>query len=157
MRNLPKLLRSGQVDFIVTCGKQNLVHCEELHLGDEQNVLINPKIASLRTGVYLDHDSEDRTTHDFFELQKAQPKVLNRTYLDDIYGIIAGVEEGIGSAVVPLHLLNGRKVKVVSGNKVLSVPIFLYYPKQAYYPKLHSEVVATLKTEFSKVLNQIKR
>ena len=63
---------------------------------------------------------------------------MQRFFLDEIYSIIDGVAQGLGRAVVPIHLIENRKdVKVVSGYKPLFNSVYLSFLKRPYYSKLH--------------------
>jgi DNA-binding transcriptional LysR family regulator len=151
LHELPGLLRSGEADFIFTSQPPShpnptrqpawAVH----EAGVEENVLIESRSARLarRDTVYLDHDEQDRTTHDFWAIQKTRPAKLEREYFDEIYAIIDAVAEGLGRAVVPLHLIEkDKRVKVVQGWKPLKVPYSLVYPKQAYYTRFQLKLIS---------------
>jgi DNA-binding transcriptional LysR family regulator len=70
---------------------------------------------------------------------------MERAYFDDIYGLIDAVAEGLGRAVVPVHLLDPTTpVRVVSGFRPYEVPVFLHYHRQPYYTRLHQAVIDTL-------------
>lgn len=65
--------------------------------------------------------------------------------MDNIAGIIAGVEAGLGSAVVPLHLVKGlMNIKIVLHARELRQPAYLYHLKQPFYSKLHTAIVKEL-------------
>jgi DNA-binding transcriptional LysR family regulator len=144
---LPGLLRRGLADYIVLDRILDDRDLESHALGFEENVLIEAKGGTKRPDTYLDHDSEDKTTVRFWELQgkKASPARFSRSYLDDIYGIIDGVALGWGRAVVPRHLVeNHRGVRILPGYKPLKTPIVLHYYRQPYYSKLHDELIRIL-------------
>lgn len=63
VRELPPLLFSGAVDYIVTLEKVPRSDVEELVLGEEELVEIRP--LKIKTEVYLDHEVDDTTTLDF--------------------------------------------------------------------------------------------
>ncbi len=146
IRELPDLLQNGSVDFIITCGKLDRVNFEGYYLGDEINVLVeSKKSSSSRSEYYLDHDSNDQVTLNFLKIQGSKKTKISRCFMDNIAGIIAGVEAGLGKAVIPLHLINGLKnLKIVSSAKELRQPAYLYILKQPYYSRLHSAVVKEL-------------
>ncbi len=148
---LPRLLNTGQIDFIIMCGKLELPRCEEIYLGDERSVLVESKRKNARAGIYLDHDSEDRTTFEYLRFQ-GDKKEIERGYMDNIQGILAGVAEGFGRAVVPLHLLTSTDLQRVRGHKEYRVPVYLYYLKQPYYTKLHKETLDALRKGVGKLL-----
>lgn len=145
MRELPRLLRNGEVDFVLLDHAIEKEGIESIVLGFEENVLIES--AEVRSGpdVFLDHDIEDDTTFRFFELQGSKPKKLSRVFLDDIYGILDGVALGFGRAVVPRHLLHSEaRVRVVPGFKSLRVPVYLNFYRQPVHTRLHATVVEHL-------------
>jgi DNA-binding transcriptional LysR family regulator len=146
MPDLPGLLRQGQADFIVLDRFLEDSDLASHKLGEEENVLVESKNGSLREHVYLDHDSDDKTTLRFHEAQgKKMPEKFARSYLDDIYGILDGAAMGWGRAVVPLHLLEGRRdLRVVKNFKSLKTPVVLHYYKQPYYSELFNQALTCL-------------
>lgn len=153
MRELPRLLETGEADFIFMnepCKKHGF---ENVEIGSEENVLVQPANGSFREDVFLDHDSEDSTTIDFFKLQSQAPKAWRRSYYDEIYTIIDGVLSGAGRAVIPLHI--ARKVeglKICKGYKSLKSPIYFCYYQQAFYTSLQKQVITEVTTRASKFL-----
>jgi hypothetical protein len=66
--------------------------------------------------------------------QANAPDHYRRSYMGEVYGIITGVEQGLGRAVMSRHLLRGNpKIKILKGYK--------RYFQQPYYSRLHAEVV----------------
>ncbi len=145
IRDLPRILRSGEVDFIFCdhlVEKQGWVN---RLLGYEEYILIESRQKTVRENTYLDHDEFDSVTSDFWKIQKAAPKNYQRAYFDEIYTIIEAVEEGFGRAVVPLHLIrDNHRVAVVKGLKSLKSPIYLIYFKQAFYTQLQLKLITYL-------------
>ena len=139
---LGPLLRTGEIDFLITTDSKKRDGLVTVPLGQELNGLVQ-KRGYRGPEIYLDHDEEDSTTHDYFGAR--QTAKLTRHYLDDIVGILAGVKLGMGKAVLPLHLIaNEKEVELVAPNKTLSVPVVLQYYEQPVYSRLHQEAVATL-------------
>lgn len=101
MRHLPTLLETGEADFILLNKPYEKQGVENIELGLEEYVLIEPKNIKCRENVFLDHDSNDTTTNDFFNFQEKPPKKWKRSYFDEIYTIIDGVLAGAGRAVIP--------------------------------------------------------
>ena len=65
--------------------------------------------------------------------------------MGDVYGIISGVELGLGRAVMSKHLLkNNKAIRFVPGFKKYAVEVKLHYFEQPYYSKLHSQIVNEL-------------
>jgi DNA-binding transcriptional LysR family regulator len=77
-----------------------------------------------------------------------------RAYFDDIYGLIDAVSQGIGSAVVPVHLVRPEhEVRAVAGYRPFEVPVLLQFHKQPYYTKLQRAVIDTLTRECPPLLS----
>lgn len=150
---LPLLLKHNRMDYIVTLEKINDSSLEETIIGTEKYVLIEAKQKSLRNDIYLDHDERDRFTFDFLSLQGKQNEKIKRSFLDDNYGLIEGVKEGFGRAVIPKHLAEQTsEIKILRNLKTLEKPIYFYFAKQPFYTKLHSQVVEVLsKNVFEKL------
>jgi DNA-binding transcriptional LysR family regulator len=151
---LPQLLQSSQVDMVITCGQLNKHSYEEIYLGDEINVLVQSKRFSSIPDVYLDHHPEDQTTINYLKIQNDQIPHLKRSYYDDIYGILMAVDQGLGQAIIPLHMLKHYKsLKVVKGERKLKVPIYLCFLKQPFYSKLHQATIDIIKQNIPLLLN----
>lgn len=144
--DLPSLLKSGQADFIVLDQKLEQSNIDSHQIAEEENVLVEAKTIKNRKHVFLDHDPDDRTTQRFFELQGKQlPKDSQRSYLDEVYGILDAVSAGWGRAVLPLHLIQSRaNLRVLPNYKPLKVPIVLHYYQQPYYSQLFQETLRAL-------------
>lgn len=153
LAELPKLLQSGQVDIIITCGKINRHQYEEIYLGDEVNVLVESKKFDDIPEVYLDHHPDDRTTIEYLKIHDAKVQKLNRSYYDNINGILAATDAGLGKAVIPLHILREYKsLQVVRGERKLKSPVYLCFLKQPFYSKLHLAVFDIIKIEVPRLL-----
>lgn len=156
LAELPVLLQSGQVDIIITCGRINRHQYEEIYLGDEINVLVESKKFDSIPEVYLDNHPDDRTTIEYLKVHDDKIQKLNRSYYDDINGILAAAEAGLGRAVIPLHILNEHKsLQVVRGERKLKVPIYLCYLKQPFYSQLHLAAFDVIKKEIPRLVNKI--
>ena len=159
VRDLEGLLRQGTADFIVTNEEWTREGLRGHLLGHEENILIQPKIPSDRSAIFLDHDSEDRTTKEFWKLNGDKNKVLRRSYLDDTRGILEGVALGWGSAVIPSHLLTKpyqARVKLARGLKPLKTPVWLYHYDQPYYSQVESAVIDALTKTAAKYLKALE-
>jgi DNA-binding transcriptional LysR family regulator len=145
IRELPSLLESGEVDYLILnkpLAKQGITN---LLVGYEEYVLIQSKNAKSRASVFLDHDSEDTTTEEFWRIQKTAMPKFKRSYLDEIYSLLDGVELGLGKAVVPKHLVKDLKsVEIVSGFKKLKTPVCLSFYDQPIYTELHKKLSSFL-------------
>jgi len=133
--------KSGEVDFIIGTNEVKRENVVNVPIGVEENIHIRPLNNSNSDLPFLDHDADDSTTFDFFKIQKIN-RTFRRCYLDDIYGIIKGVENGIGQAIVSKHLVkNNQKVKRFRYSKKMETKIYFSYLKKVYYPKLHLKLI----------------
>lgn len=140
--DLPKLLQCGQVDFIFSTQPLNKQGIENHLLGYEENVLIRPKVQNHVRNVFLDHDENDTPTLSFWQNQKSKPPIYRRNYLDNINLILEGVQNGMGCAVAPLHLVkNLPEIEIVKSHKPLHTPVYLIYYTQDYYTGLQKECI----------------
>jgi DNA-binding transcriptional LysR family regulator len=154
---LPEILKSGQVDFLISTAKLQSAGLDEEFLGYEENVLAQSEKKNSVSDVFLDHDMNDLTTLDFLKLQGQKNTLIARSFLDDIYGLLDGVSLGLGKAVLPLHLVSQTKgIEVVEGVKAFLVPVYLYQFKQPYYTQLHQLAHKKLNTELSAQLRSRK-
>lgn len=154
MRDLEPLLRSAQADYIITNQLTESSHLECLLLGYEENVLVRSKKHKDQK-IYLNHDENDPLTEMYFRKFKLKLDSLNMRYLDDVYGLIEGVRNGYGLAVLPLHLIeNFKELEVIEPAKVLKTPVYLVYFVQPYYRKIHSFVLDALLDYFKKALSK---
>lgn len=155
LRELPGLLLSSSVDFILTTTpiKKNILTTEIV--GKEEFVHIRPSLPIGKgTAIlpYLDHDADDETTLQFLERQKLDTNV-ERNFYDDIYLILDAVELGLGQAIVSKHLITGRKnLTVVKHPKKMIFEIYLQFYLDSYQPKMKLDVLHTLKHNLSKYL-----
>ena len=137
---LSDMLLRSEADLVLThdpSPRQELVAAE---VGSEHYVLVASTRESARQDVYLDHDPDDQITARFLAAQKnGGSRALRRNFLDDVHALMKGVELGWGRAVMPRHLITGKRgVKVVTGFRPLLVPVYLQYVRQSYYAKLHT-------------------
>jgi DNA-binding transcriptional LysR family regulator len=149
VHELHDLLIEGKVDFSVSLSECERMGVENVRLGVERNVLIESARHEARRDCYIDHDPRDNFTERFFLIQTGAtvPKML-RAYFDDIYGLIDAVSEGVGRAVVPLHLLRPEhEVRLVPGFRPYEVPVFLHHHTQPYYTKMQRTVIDALVRE----------
>jgi DNA-binding transcriptional LysR family regulator len=154
---LPALLGNAQVDFVLSTAPFQASGVEEELLGYEENVLVQSTRKNAIRDVYLDHDAEDPTTFEFLKLQATKHGTIARSFLEDIYGLIDAVTEGLGKAVVPVHMIADAKgVEVVAGLKPLLVPVYLYHFRQPYYTQLHQLAHTKLRADLSAKLRAKK-
>ena len=149
-------LTDGKVDFVVSLSECERMGVENVQVGVERNVLIESARYSGREDCYIDHEPRDNFTEKFFLSQTGAtvPKML-RAYFDDIYGLIDAVSEGIGRAVVPVHLVKPEhNVRAVPGYQPFEVPVILQFHKQPYYTRLQRAVIDTLTNECPALLKK---
>lgn len=145
MLELPKVLERGEADFVVCDYRMQKSHISEVLLGFEEYVVIESTQHSAPHDVYLDHGPQDNATESYFATQKNAPKAYRRSFMGDVYGILDGVEAGLGRAVMSKHLLKNRKnLKIVSGYKAYKREVVLHTLKRAYVPKLHQMIIEQL-------------
>lgn len=153
MDELPGMLQRAEVDFIIMDYPLDRANLESVVLGQENYVLIEGLKSFGRDNIFLDNDSSDRATENFFKAQGGKVPKYQRSYFDDCYGIIDGVSLGMGKAVMSEHLVSGnRSVKIVKGHKPYKVNVVLHYYHQPFYSKLHQSVIEQLRTNCSSYL-----
>jgi DNA-binding transcriptional LysR family regulator len=146
IRDLPNLLKQGEIDFMLLDHKIDKEGIERIDLGVEENVLVEKRDSHSKE-IYLDHDENDQMTFQYLKLMKKKAANIERVYLDDIYGILDGVRLGLGKAVLPRHLVeNEKNLKILYPDLVLKIPVSLYFYTQPYYTKLHHMVIEHLKS-----------
>lgn len=156
LEELPPLLKRGEVDYILTTRKSPSAEVESQFLGFEDNVLVKAK-KSRGTDIYLDHDENDPTTSAYFSQNKVPFKPKAMRYLDEVYGLIDGVKNGLGMAVLPLHLIESEKdLEILNPGRRLAVPVFLSFYHQPFYKKVHAVFLGELMTHFRERLRQTK-
>ncbi len=154
LRELPHLLKSAEVDYIFTNRKSESEEVDSIFLGFEDNVLVQSK--KFATGeIFLDHDESDPTTKGYFSQNKIRLKPENMRYLDDVYGLLDGAKNGLGKAILPLHLIEGEsELEIVHPQRRLRVSVYLSFYTQPFYRKTHSLFVDEIRAFFLKKLRQ---
>jgi DNA-binding transcriptional LysR family regulator len=156
IQNLNSLLKSAEADYIFTNKKSDSENIESIFLGYEENVLVQLKKAP-EVDIYLDHDETDPTTKSYFSQNKIPLKPSNIRYLDDVYGLIDGVKNGYGKAILPLHLIeNESTLEIVDPKKTLKVSVYLHFFLQPFYRRLHTEFLNEVQAYFKTRLRQDK-
>jgi hypothetical protein len=73
--------------------------------------------------------------------------------MDDVYGLIDGVKNGLGKAVLPRHLIEGEKdLEVIHPKQVLKVSVYLHFCVQPYYRAVHESFIKAVQNHFARVL-----
>lgn len=154
LHELPGILRSAEVDYVLSCQITESESLENIFLGFEDSVLVQSK-KHPSSEIYLDHDESDQTTKSYFLRSKLRFKPESRRFLDDVYGLIDGVRNGFGKAVLPLHLIEGMNdLEILHPQKKLSVPVYLTFFRQPYYRRFHGIFLETLQSHFVRSLRQ---
>lgn len=152
LRELPELLRRGEIAYMVLDHRLDRDDLESLQLGTERNLLVQ----SLRLDsneIYLDHDEEDQVTRHYLKLTGQKAVKMKRRYLGDVYGLLEGVKQGVGKAVLPYHLVRGLSgLSVINPNIVLETPVVLHFYSQSHYTNLHQRVLESLRENCPKIL-----
>ncbi|MEZ4742935.1 MAG: LysR family transcriptional regulator [Bdellovibrionota bacterium] len=152
VRELPNMLTSNEVDFIITSQPKFRQEIESHDLGIEENVLVVGKINKDKN-IFLDHDPEDPTTKEFIDINPSLQKKFRRRYLDEVYAILDGVKFGWGKAILPKHLIyKDHDLKTIKSFKSLKNPVYLQYFHQPYYSRLHQTVIKEICTKAPKLL-----
>lgn len=148
MNELEEVLLRGDADLIVIDYESRRQGFKSDVLGDEEYVIIEPKVSSHRNDTYLDHDPADQATFDFFRAQGKKVPEFHRAYFGDVYGILDGVKLGYGRAVMSKHLIqNEPEIRIVKGFKSRTVKVRLTYFDQPYYSKVQQRVIDELKNK----------
>lgn len=114
-------------------------------VGHEELVLVESTKHRTRDDVYLDHDPRDPTTLTFLRRGGKRATHVARSFFADIYGILDGVANGYGRAVVSKHLASDRKdLRIVPGQKPTRSPVYLCWFRQPAYTRAHESVRAAL-------------
>lgn len=147
------LLKSGEADVILTGEPLRDAGLETLYIGDEANVWTT--CAKVRSEDFcLDHDERDQSAAKYFtQFPHGAPKPIRRRYLDEAYALMDGVGLGLGWAILPRHLIAGRRdIKIIKPSQVLRVPVYLQYWKSPYPMRLLDELVAQIRRESGRQL-----
>ena len=157
MTELESMLARAGADFVMLDHVLDRDGLEHHKLGEEELVLVESTKYDERREVYLDHDPDDETTIRFLRRSRAQLGRIQRSFLDNIDGLIDGAAHGMGRAVLPRHLLSGDlPLRIVPGHKPIHVPVVLHYWKQPSYSRVHEAVVEALREGVVRVLGAPK-
>ncbi len=141
---LERLLQSGEVDFILSNKPVKKDNVENIVIHQEEVVHIVSAKAQKTCPVFLDHDEADETTFDFFREQGLSLD-FRRSYMDDIYALIDGVESNLGQAVAAKHLIvDNKKIKIIPHKKKVKTDVILSYFKRQYYSDLQKKIITIL-------------
>jgi DNA-binding transcriptional LysR family regulator len=96
MFELPEVLKTARAELVVldyALSKKGIV---EEGLGKEEFIVIESSKLESPNDIYMDHGPEDNATEEFFKHQPKAPAFYRRSFMGDVYGIIDGVEQGLG-------------------------------------------------------------
>jgi len=142
--DLPGVLKGGEAELVITDRLLDWSNLTSHQLGHETYIAISSISETTRHDVFLDLDARDRVTEDFFRHQKNAPK-YRRSFFSNVSGIIAGVEHGLGRAVVSRHLVkNNSNIKVLPQYDPIASPVVLHYYTQPSYTRLHIQILEIL-------------
>jgi hypothetical protein len=123
-------------------------------LGFEEYVLVRSKKPPIQE-IFLDHNEKDPTTKEYHRHFKSKNVAVNMRYLGDIYGLIDGVRNGYGKAILPLHLIAGEKnLQVLYPQQILKTPVYLQFFVQPYYRQIHAAFLHAIDKLFKGTLRQ---
>lgn len=141
---LEAALRSGEADIVVTDTRPNSTRVVVDEVGEEVSVIVESKRGARDSTHYFDHDSKDRTTANYFSQARGIPRPETITFCDEVYTILDAVAEGLGRAVMPLHLIDKRLVMVPRCGEMRN-PVYLTYLDQRRYSRVHKRAVDALR------------
>jgi DNA-binding transcriptional LysR family regulator len=154
LADLQRALRTGEADLVVTDREMAESGVENVFLGEEQNVLIEARGGCADR--LLDHDPNDTITDQFARLNKLDVRGIPRSYLDDNYGILDGVESGWGRAVVAAHLVRLMPgLRLVQGHEPLRTPVYLHRRASRHRTGVERAAIAAIVEEFARVLGPL--
>ncbi len=142
--DLPGVLKGGEAELVIMDRMLDWANLTTHQLGHETYIAISGSSDTTRRNVYLDLDAQDRVTEEFFRHQKNPPK-YRRSFLSSVFGIIAGVEHGLGRAVVSRHLIKDNPdIRVLSQYDPVPSPVVLHFYTQPSYTRLHTHILDIL-------------
>lgn len=152
-KDLPGILKRGEAEFVIMDQCLGWANLSTLELGQEIYIAIRSAKYPGRDEVYLDLHAQDRVTEEFFLHQKNPPH-YQRSFMSDVSGIICGVEQGLGRAVVSQHLVKANSnIQIMKEYKPVTSPVVVHFFNQAYYTRLHCTILEVLQQECSQYLD----
>jgi DNA-binding transcriptional LysR family regulator len=146
LRDLPELLLTGNVDFIVTDFPLHRADIESVAIGQEEQIMCESVEYPVSAELYLDHDPDDPTTNKFLASQSEPMPEYRRSFFDEIYGLIDAVALGLGRGVVSRHLIaSDPRIRIMPSYRSMFVPVILHYHRQPFYTALQKAATAELK------------
>ncbi len=145
-KNMPGFLSRGEADIIISDQKLEWAAVTSEKIGTETFVAIKSSRFDTRQNVYLDLDPDDRVTETFFMKQKVTTHDYSRSFMFDVFGIIDGVSEGLGRAIISKHLISGLDtVEIDERYEPWTVDLYMHYYTQPYYTLLHEKIASLIR------------
>jgi DNA-binding transcriptional LysR family regulator len=144
MFELENVLKTNKADFIITDYYPSSANLSSNEIGEEEYVIIEAKKYMKVPNIFIDHGPHDNATESYF---KFLSKTIDyeRIFMDDVYSIIEGVENGLGRAVMSKHLIeNNKKFNILKEKKRYIRPVVLSNIEQSYYSPLQKKVCELL-------------
>ncbi len=143
-RDLPGILKRGEAELVIMDKFLDWPQLVTEELGQETYIAICSAEHDTRENVYLDLHAQDKVTENFFLHQKNPPN-YQRSFFSDVYGIICGVQHGLGRAVVSRHLVEKNdKIIILEKYQPVASPVVIHFYNQSYYTRLHSTILNVL-------------
>lgn len=142
---LENILKTNKADLIVTDYKPNFPGLESIEIGKEEYVMVTSRNNKPLPNLYLDHGPHDNATDSFLRFQ-GEMDDYQRNFMGDVYGIIRGVSEGLGKAVMSKHLIkNDPEFIIKKYPKRYFRNLHLSYYKRDYLSPLMQNCISHLK------------
>lgn len=152
---IPSLLLRNETDFVLLGKEIQRENIQSQLLGHEEYVLTEAKNHRKIPDIFLDHDENDEFTLQYLKKFEPQRKHIQRRYLDDVFGLIDGVAQGWGRALIPRHLIKSdNRIRVLQTQKSLRTPVYLQWIRQEFYSKLHEKIRENIQHEAKRILPQ---
>lgn len=158
LRELPMMLESGEVDFIILDDSLSHKGLVALPIGMEELVHIKhvdqiSQIPPDEAPIFLDHDAEDMTTYNFFAAQGLPEIEIQRRFYDDVYGLLDGVRYGFGEAIISKHIIPPDfPAAIIEHPEKVSSPVVIYFKENRYRSSLQNKAIELLQKNASKYL-----
>ena len=142
---LENILKTNKADLIITDYRPNFPGLESIEVGKEEYVVIASRKNKPLPNLYLDHGPHDNATESFLSFQNEEND-YQRNFMGDVYGIIRGVSEGLGKAVMSKHLIKDNPEFIIKKYpKRYFRRLYLSYYKRDYLSPLMENCINLLK------------
>lgn len=155
MRELLLMIESSDIDICFLDHPMSKEGFINKFLGYEEYVWAVNKKNQKREMIFLNHDEEDLMSFRYFDLFKEPKSDLKRLYLDEIYSVIDGIKFGLGSSILPRHLIEDEKdIKIKDPHRKMLVPVYLCYQNRAFRSQVFDDLVGLIIQKIPKHLVQ---